>query len=131
MFLMLSFFGCSVGRFADCAAGSIAAEQIHAKEAVLGSAKNVSHRAIVRCRRSGVMLCEHTAHDILVDRDAERMRNVLDAEHAAETDYALHVDDGRDEFARPALRPGSRRACGAGKQQAIFPIRQNLVDRSR
>ena len=53
------------------------------------------------------MVREHTAHDILVDLDAERMRDLLGDSHAAETRIAaLYLEDRCDECRRRTFGAG-------------------------
>ena len=61
--------------------------------------------------RSGVpwsiVLCEHSAHGIFVDVDAEDMSNLLGDAHAAELGVApLHLDNHRDELRGRTLGTG-------------------------
>jgi len=54
-----------------------------------------------------IVLREHTANDIFVDLDAERMSHLLSDAHTAKLGIArLHRDDGRDEFRGWPFRPG-------------------------
>ena len=58
------------------------------------------------------MLREHTAHDILVDVDAERMRDLLGDAQVAELRIArFQLDNRRDEFCGGAFRAGLASCC--------------------
>ena len=55
----------------------------------------------------GIVPREYTAHDILVDAEAEDVRELLGDAHTAEVRIALfHSNNGRDELRGGFLRPG-------------------------
>ena len=79
--------------------------------------------------RRPVVFREHAAHDILVEIHAERMRDRLRDAHTAELGIAaLHFDDRRDEFWSGAFGTGFSATEGGGKEGALFPINQCLVE---
>ncbi|MCK7499520.1 MAG: hypothetical protein MZW92_60830 [Comamonadaceae bacterium] len=77
-----------------------AAEQVDTPEAILRVRDECQPGGTIGAGVAGpIVLREHAANDILVDRDAEDMRDLLGDAHAAETRIApLHLDDGCDEF---------------------------------
>jgi hypothetical protein len=70
-----------------------------------------------------IVLREHAANDIFVDRYAEGMSDLLSDAHTAKLRVArLHLDNRRDEFRGWTF--GTRFAAmrRRGKEQAVFPI---------
>ncbi|MCK7497882.1 MAG: hypothetical protein MZW92_49405 [Comamonadaceae bacterium] len=75
------------------------------------------------------MLREHAANDILVNRDAEDMRDLLGDAHAAETRIApLHLDDGCNEFRGRTFGTGFAAMRRGRKEQAVLAIHQCPVE---
>ena len=85
-----------------------AAEQVDAPEAVLGLRDERQPGRAIGTRVLGpVVLRKHAANDILVDLDAEGMRDLLGDAQVAELGIAgLHLDDRRDDFQRWPFRAG-------------------------
>lgn len=76
-----------------------------------------------------VVLREHAAHDILVNLDAEDMRNLLGNADTAEFRIAaLHLDDCRNKFGGGTFRARLLSPGGGGKEQLVLAIDQGLVE---
>ena len=76
-----------------------------------------------------IVLREHAANDILVNCDAEDMRDLLGDAHVAETRIApLHLDDGCNEFRGRTFGTGLSAMRRGRKEQAILAIHQGLVE---
>ena len=74
-----------------------------------------------------VLRREDSAHDVLVNLHAECMRDLLgDALIAKSVVTKLHLDDGRDDFLRRALRAGLALGSRGREEAAIFCIDQRL-----
>jgi hypothetical protein len=73
------------------------------------------------------MPSEDAAHDIFVDLDAKRVRNLLGNSRAPESRIAaLRFKDRRDEFLRGPFGPWS--LTGSGREQrSVFPLDQRPV----
>ena len=72
---------------------------------------------------------EHPAHDVLINLQAECMRDLLgDALIAESVVTKLHLDDGRDDFLRRALQAGLALGSRGREEAAIFCINQRLVE---
>jgi hypothetical protein len=84
-----------------------AGEEIDTPQAVLGVGKECQPGGSVRAGGAGtIVFCQHTANDVFVELDADRMGYLLGDEHATETRIApLDLDDGGDEFRRGAFWP--------------------------
>jgi hypothetical protein len=75
------------------------------------------------------MLGKDAADNILVNLDSEGVSDLLSHSHAAETWIApLHFDDGRDELGGWSFRTGLAALRRRGKEQAVFPLHQRLVE---
>jgi hypothetical protein len=75
------------------------------------------------------VLGEHATNDILVDRDAEGMREPLGDAHTAEGRIALlHLNDGRDELWRGTFGAWFTSTPTRRKELTILPINQGLVE---
>ena len=76
-----------------------------------------------------IMLREHAANDIFVDRDAENVNDLLGDAHTAESRIApLHLDDHRDEFCGRTFGPRLAATRGGRKEQSIFAIHQGVME---
>ena len=97
-------------------------KQISTPEAVLGLREEGQPGGAIRPRMAGtIMDREHTAHRILVDLDAEGMRNLLGDAQIAEVRIArFHLDDRRDEFCGRTFGPGRRRCGDEEKSRRYF-----------
>jgi len=73
------------------------------------------------------MPSEDAAHDVFVDLDPKRVRNLLGNSRTTEARIAvLHFEDRRDEILRGPFGPWSLTGSGR-EQQSIFPLDQRPV----
>ena len=72
---------------------------------------------------------KHAANDIVVDLDAEGIRDLLGDPHVAETRIVpFHLYNGRDEFRGRTFGTGFAAMRRGRKEKAVFPIDQCLVE---
>jgi hypothetical protein len=74
-----------------------------------------------------MVLGEHTAHDVLVDLEAEYKRELLSDPSVAETRIPVfHFNDGSDQFWSRSLRTGFPPSFRR-EEQAVLSLRQCIV----
>ena len=108
----------------------LATKQVYAPEAVLGvrEEREPGGPRVIGMIRA-VVRQEHSAHDVLINRHAECVIDLLRDALIAESGIAsLHLDDGRDDFLRRPFRTGFASESPGREQAAIFPIDQGLVE---
>ena len=75
-----------------------------------------------------IMLSEDAANDILVDRDAESVSDLLGDTHTAELGIApLHLNNHRDEFRGRAFWTRLTAVRRGREEQTVFAIHQSTV----
>ena len=80
-------------------------EQVDTPEAILGVAKKGQLGRAVGTGFGAVVFCQYAADDILIDRDAKGVSDLLGDAHAAELRITgLHLDDRRDELSGRTFR---------------------------
>ena len=106
-----------------------AAEQVDAPQTVLDVPDERQPREPVGCGVAWpVVLCEHTTNDVLVNLDAEGVRDLLGNPYTAESGIsALHLDDRRDECCRRTFGAGFAATVAGGKESSIFPVHQGVA----
>ena len=89
----------------------LASKEIHAPQAVSGVADERQPRGSGSARGGAIVFRQHAVHDVLVDVDAERLRDDARNPRTAEPRIArLEFDDGLDECLARPLRSGLLRA---------------------
>src|SRR5450755_2747399 len=91
----------------------LTSEQIDAPQTVLHVSDEREPGWTIASRGTSEMLSEDAAHDVFVDLDPKRVRNLLGNSRTTEARIAvLHFQDRRDEFLRGPFGPWSLTVSG-------------------
>jgi hypothetical protein len=94
----------------------LASKEVHAPQAVCGVSDERQPRTPGSARHGTIVFRQHAVHDVLIDVDAERVRDDARNSWTAESWIPrLELDDGLDEgFARAPFGPGF---LGQGREE--------------